>query len=267
MPYANERSRDGVAAQSATLTELDNQPATGPWSMTAPRKSAAFAIAIESDQLLGRFPFPETFLTPDEIVRAERLVHERARKDFLAAHLLARLCVSHCLGVPFGDVSIRQRCSRCGGSHGRPEVVGSSDTYVSWSHSFGYAAAVVSGRPCGVDIEFHGRKIGVAVQKVASTKSEFEFLRSHEDGDSLARHLWLRKEALVKAGLGSLPEVFRLDAMGEPIAFASRSTEVLNVGGRSFNISERSVGGGDVCVAVEVPGPQIVWLGLPDLIE
>lgn len=161
-----------------------------------------------------RFATPEAVevgaeLTPIEVARRDRLIRPEDRAAYAAAHLLVRACVAELLGVEPGCLTLAQRCASCGGEdHGRPRILGHPGVHVSLSHTPGQVAAVAAYAPCGVDVE----STPATVPSRALTERERAWVRSQPDPPLAFTRLWVRKEALVKAGVADRPD--RVDALG-----------------------------------------------------
>ncbi|MEX0426651.1 4'-phosphopantetheinyl transferase superfamily protein [Nocardioides sp. DS6] len=156
----------------------------------------------------------EALLTAVERARRDRLVRAEDRAAYVAAHLLARACVAQLLGIAPAEVELRQRCARCGSDqHGAPYVPGVLlPLHVSLSHTEGYVAAVASQVRCGIDVE--------AVRSEpppwgALSGPEEAWVASQADPGRAFTRLWVRKEALVKAGVGSLEKAAALDVLAD----------------------------------------------------
>lgn len=141
-------------------------------------------------------------LTDAERARHDRLRFAADRDAYTAAHLLVRACAAEVLGVAAGLVRLEQRCPRCGeAGHGRPSVRGEPGLYVSLSHTRGYVAAVAASAPCGIDVQ----TVATSIPRTAVTAPEQRWLDEQPDPLPAFTRLWVRKEALVKAGVGSGP--------------------------------------------------------------
>lgn len=154
-------------------------------------------------------------LTPAERERHDRLVRPADRAAYAAAHLLVRACAAEVLGRPVEQVVVEQRCDGCGrAGHGRPSVAGAPEVAVSLSHTAGWVAAVVArvpaGRSVGVDVE---AVRPVAPPARALTAREAAWVAGQPDPGAAFTRLWVRKEALVKAGLADLGSVGELDVI------------------------------------------------------
>lgn len=163
-----------------------------------------------SADVLARWPEPRGALGAPERERADAFHAAADAADFVAAHLLARECVTALTGVV--PVRLGQHCATCGGPHGKPYVRGLSGVHVSWSHSRGHVAAVAAQVPVGVDLETRTRPHDVArlVRRTATPGEAAQILR---DGDPEAAYLrmWVAKESLVKVGAISLADFGRTD--------------------------------------------------------
>lgn len=145
-------------------------------------------------------------LAPYERDRAARLPTEEQRADYLAAHLLVRLCAARLLGTAPDTLMLGQCCSECGGEdHGRPFLRDRSDVGVSLSHARGVVAAAAGPGPVGVDVEDAADAVfspRVAARVLAP--AELSAVRAAPDPARSFLRLWVRKEALVKVGVTTL---------------------------------------------------------------
>lgn len=163
-------------------------------------------------------------LTTVERDRRDQLHRADDRAAFVAAHVLVRECAARLLGVGAAEIEIAQRCADCGGPHGRPSVVGVPEVHVSLSHAREVVAAAASWSPCGIDVE---PLRPIAPIAAALTEREQAWLADEPDSEGAGRseldlsraflHLWVRKEALVKAGFGTLNDPRSLDALAPPV--------------------------------------------------
>jgi 4'-phosphopantetheinyl transferase len=164
-------------------------------------------------------PPGERLLTAPERDRMSRLRRAEDRDDFLAAHLLVRMCASRLLEVPISQVSIVQRCTTCGGPHGRPEVVGQPEVGVSLAHSHGVVAAAAGLVPIGVDVEAYPSAGEVAADElsVVLTGAETAAIEATPDPQRAVLLAWARKEACLKAGLVDLDGLDAFDLSALPL--------------------------------------------------
>ncbi|QAY71267.1 4'-phosphopantetheinyl transferase family protein [Xylanimonas protaetiae] len=154
-----------------------------------------------------------TLLTGAERARRDRLRDPRDRAAYTAAHVLARECVAELTGLRPADVVLVQRCPGCGGAdHGRPFVAGRDDVHASLSHARAVVAAVASFAPCGIDVEARGDH---PAPRGALSGRERRWVEGQDDPGLAFLQLWVRKEALVKCGAGSLATAARLDVLGD----------------------------------------------------
>lgn len=141
-------------------------------------------------------------LTDAERVRHDRLRFPADRDAYRAAHLLVRECAAELLNRRPAAVRLEQRCPRCGGDgHGRPSVAGEPGVRVSLSHTRGFVAAVAATAVCGVDVE----TIATSIPRLAVSEPEAAWLDGRPEPLPAFTRLWVRKEALVKAGLAPDP--------------------------------------------------------------
>lgn len=158
-------------------------------------------------------------LTRSEEERMARLRRSGDRDDFLAAHFLVRVCAARLLGAGPGEISVVQRCSTCGGPHGRPTIAGHPDVGVSLAHSRGVVAAAAGTVPVGVDIEAFppADEVGVGDLSAALTPAEMLVIGSTRDPRRALLLAWTRKEACLKAGLVGLDGLDGFDLSALPL--------------------------------------------------
>jgi 4'-phosphopantetheinyl transferase len=158
-------------------------------------------------------------LSPPERERLSRLRRSADRQDFLAAHLLVRLCAARIVGVDAGGVSIVQRCATCGGPHGRPEIVGHPDVAASLAHSRGVVAAAAGTGPVGVDVEAFPTAEGLVAGDLSAalTATERAAIEAAANPQHALLLAWARKEACLKAGLVDLDDLAEFDLSALPL--------------------------------------------------
>ncbi|MEO9323377.1 4'-phosphopantetheinyl transferase superfamily protein [Nocardioides sp. C4-1] len=158
---------------------------------------------------------PTSGLSTTELARHDALVDAADRAAYAAAHLLLRDVVGELVGVAAHEVALEQRCPTCGGPHGRPRVVGHPGVHATLSHTRGAVAAVASSAPCGVDVE--RVRPGLTAPPDVLTDAEAVWLGARPASTSAAdlARLWVRKEALVKAGVTDLDGVGSLDVLAD----------------------------------------------------
>lgn len=152
-------------------------------------------------------------LAPYERERAARLTAGPRRRDYLAAHVLVRLCAAPLTGTSPDTLVLAQHCDDCGGDdHGRPYLPEHPGIHVSLSHTTGAVAAAAGTDPVGVDVEdataavFDAR---VAARVLAP--AELAAVRADPDPARAFLRVWVRKEALVKVGISTLGRLRELD--------------------------------------------------------
>lgn len=164
-------------------------------------------MVVARFEAVGGREYAADWLTPAERARHDRLRREDDRAAYLAAHVLARECVGALLGSAPDRITLAQRCADCGREgHGPPTVVGHPDVRVSLSHAREYVAAVAAHAVCGIDVETVREGPARAL-----TAAEAGWLAGSADRAAAYTTLWVRKEALVKAGAGSLGSLGLLD--------------------------------------------------------
>lgn len=221
-------------------------------------RHVALAVVLSTACVL-RFLDAADLLHPDELSRADCLARDTDRDDFLAAHALARACVAAAVGGPPSRNAVIQVCARCGGPHGRPQVVVDADLHVSWSHAAGTVAVAVAPAACGVDLEAIYRPTAQELVRISLTPAERCAVSTATDPDQAVMRLWLRKECLVKAGEGSLDAMLATDVS---TATADGVLKVRHADGRSsrYLVAERQHESTLVTVAAAAPITEVQWL-------
>ncbi|MEV6960719.1 4'-phosphopantetheinyl transferase superfamily protein [Streptomyces sp. NPDC051207] len=184
----------------------------------APTPTAPLALVAATADVL---PLLDTVtLAPYERDRAARLPAGKPREDYVAAHVLVRLCAARLLGVGPAALMLGQLCAQCGGEdHGRPFLYGRPGVGVSLSHARGAVAAAAGPGPVGVDVE--DAADAVFAPRVAArvlAPAELAAVRASPDPARSFLRLWVRKEALVKVGVTTLGGLRGTDLMASGTA-------------------------------------------------
>ncbi|NUV66071.1 4'-phosphopantetheinyl transferase family protein [Streptomyces sp. CAI-121] len=163
---------------------------------------AAVALVATTAEVLAHPELDEGLLAPWERHRLAGIRVPGRRDDVVAARLLLRLCASRVTGLPPRGVAPAQRCPGCGrDGHGRPYLPDHPGLGVSYSHADGLAAAVVGPGPVGIDVEPLTRRPGpVPVLRRLLPHDEVDAARAGPDPGPALLRLWVRREALFKAG-------------------------------------------------------------------
>ncbi|MEV5593204.1 4'-phosphopantetheinyl transferase superfamily protein [Streptomyces sp. NPDC052496] len=176
------------------------------------------AVVAGTDEVLGAVPAYERLLTAVERRRADAFLAPAPRADFVAAHVLVRLCAARLLGRPADSLVLEQRCPGCGSDeHGRPGLAGLPQVSVSLSHTTGVVAAAAGLAPVGVDVE--RRTLPDSVRGAAGrvlSAAERAAMRGHADPDAYFLRQWVRKECFVKLGRATLGGLAAVDLSGLP---------------------------------------------------
>ncbi|MDN0196788.1 4'-phosphopantetheinyl transferase family protein [Streptomyces sp. S.PNR 29] len=186
---------------------------------TAVRDDQALAVVVSTQEVLGHPAARRNVLTSVELRRAAAFRFDRDRDDFVAAHLLVRLCAGRLLGVPADTLSLVQHCADCGSrEHGKPSLAGLPDVHVSLSHTQGVVAAAVGRQRVGVDVERATvpDTVLVAAERVLSDV-ELRTMRASALPDRYFLRQWVRKESLVKIGETRLGDMAKTDLSALPV--------------------------------------------------
>ncbi len=174
------------------------------------------AIAPTAD-VLDLVPDALDLLTDSERMRAARLRQEADRRDFVAAHVLVRLCAAYRFGLSL-RTPLGQRCPSCDGAHGPAHLLERPQVGISLSHAAGVVGAAVAETPVAVDAEPLTAANGLAslAAQIASP-AEAVALTGQVDPEAALLLLWVRKEALVKLGHASIDDMPGVDLSGLPL--------------------------------------------------
>ncbi|MFI8829236.1 4'-phosphopantetheinyl transferase family protein [Streptomyces sp. NPDC053431] len=166
-----------------------------------------------TQEVLGLPGADEGLLTEVERSRSAAFRSPRDRRDFVAAHLLVRMCAGCLLGVGPGLLEVVQHCAACGREgHGRPALADRPCVHVSLSHTRDVVAAVAGWEPVGIDVERQATSpLHPGVLRQVLTPSELRILDRREQPEAAFLRHWVRKEALVKVGMATLDTLHRLD--------------------------------------------------------
>jgi 4'-phosphopantetheinyl transferase len=190
-------------------------------------------VVARTADVLGAWPGdPLAPLSDAERERAAALVRDHDRDDYVASHLLVRQAAAARLRVPPPAVQLQQKCRECGGPHGRPEVLGVDDLWLSLSRTHGWVAAVAADRPCGIDVELiSGPPTGAVVEQVLTAEEQRWMITLPEaELPSAFAGLWVRKEAVVKTGAARLDDIGGLAVQGaSPVLVAGCDVRDLDV--------------------------------------
>jgi 4'-phosphopantetheinyl transferase len=166
-------------------------------------------------EVLDQFGAAGDWLTCRERQRAAGFRFPWDRDDFVASHALARICAGHLLDIPPNNLRLVQRCSTCGGEHGRPVVVGMEHIHVTLAHSRGWVAAAAATRSVGVDVERLGdHLVDDGVLQSATTELEHRLILQATFQQPTFLTIWVLKESLVKAGALTLDRFREADLAG-----------------------------------------------------
>lgn len=162
-------------------------------------------------------------LTGIEQERSFSYRSSQAQTEFVGGHYLTRLCASRWTGVPVHAIRLKQVCEGCGGPHGRPELVGAGEVFVSISHSGGVVAAAVTDDPGGVGVDVEAINAGAhhlsdQARRRVLTPGEYQAVVRAEDPDMEFLRLWVRKEALIKVGEANLDGMSQIEVLGAGVS-------------------------------------------------
>ncbi|MFJ9318864.1 4'-phosphopantetheinyl transferase family protein [Streptomyces globisporus] len=198
--------------------------------------AAPVALVATTAEVLAHPELDAGLLAPWERHRLAGIRVPARRDDVVAARLLLRLCASRVTGLPPRAVEPAQRCPGCGrDGHGRPYLPDHPGLGASFSHADGLAAAVVGPGPVGIDVEPLTRRPGpVPVLRRLLPHDEVDAACAEPDPGPALLRLWVRREALFKAGRDDVPLTAWTDrrrAAVVALAAADGATGATGVGG------------------------------------
>ena len=223
---------------------------------------ATQVVSGPSELVMARWAQPSALLTGAEHLRASRFRFDRDRRDFVAAHALARVTGGAVLGVDPGRLTLVQRCDRCGEAHGAPSFAEAPGLGVSVSHTRGYVAAAVGPGRVGVDTEGTESALPVdeGLASAVLAARELELLDAAPDRRHTFVRLWVRKEAMVKCGRGSLDDLSAVDVSTTPLVDLSASPACTRDPDGQFLLEWEDPEGGVVAAAVTAQPPRLAIL-------
>lgn len=155
----------------------------------------AFVHISSIDSVLSQFGHLQDKISPDEWSKITRHSHDKGKNESLAIRLqLLGLC--EFTGISIDDFPVHYLSS------GKP-VLKKTEWFMSWSHTKGVAATVISECPIGIDVEAD-RQIHAGLYRKALHPTEIDTLVQLNEYQQKEVFLkkWVIKEAYLKmAGL------------------------------------------------------------------
>jgi 4'-phosphopantetheinyl transferase len=206
-------------------------------------------------------------LTDDERHRRMSFVHESDRRDFVAGHTLARDIVAATLARDPRLVQIEQTCEFCGRAHGRPSIAGEPALGLSISHASGIVAVATGNGAVGIDVELT-TSMPLDEQVVVDVMADAEqrlILRSSDPQLAFLRQ-WVRKEAVVKAGLATIDSLRLLDLAQLGLPDAPGDGVAMPLGGHLaghvvVDWEDATLGAIGATVYEGTPATRSIWTG------
>ena len=204
-----------------------------------------FVGLIESIDTPGAVNACRRLLSVDERIRADRFMFERHQRQYIFAHAMLRLALSHAEpDVPPSDWSF------AAGRYGRPFVAAPATAtrlHFSLSHADGCVACVVSRHEAvGVDVETVSRRVApLSTALRFFAPEEIETLRGLPEPAAIERFFdyWTLKEAYLKArGFGlNLPlDAFAMQVSREAIEISFKPDIADDPAGWRFSLCSPS---------------------------
>ena len=191
-------------------------------------------------------------LDDGERARAEALLSPRDQQRFTVAHGALRIMAGRELDAPSAALTWIY------GRYGKPELAPPwSGLHTSLSHSGDMIAAAVStGRPVGVDIQHLEPDLdAVGLPARFFPPDEASYVADGRDASTRAdrfAHLWVRKEAVVKAAGGRIWANLKIEVRGRDVVSCAEPASLHRVADVTAPASFRAA------VALTGTGPFIV---------
>ncbi|MEV4616105.1 4'-phosphopantetheinyl transferase superfamily protein [Kitasatospora sp. NPDC049258] len=220
---------------------------------------APLAIVATTAEVLGHPDASRQLLNPIERERADRFRKESTRRDFIAAHILVRLCAARQLGLPPAALAFEQHCPGCGlTGHGRPRLADRPEIWLSLSHTAGVVAAAAGRVPVGIDVEVLDRPApDPSLLARVLTEAERAQVAAHPDPGHAFLRQWVRKEALVKIGRAHLDTLAEVDLSALPPGLPDGPADTVHAF-EDLHILDRTDRLRGALVAVASPVPAVI---------
>ncbi|UBU18506.1 4'-phosphopantetheinyl transferase family protein [Nonomuraea gerenzanensis] len=172
----------------------------------------AVVLVRQAREVLARVHDTDDRLTAQERQRAAAFRRDEDRQIFVAGRHLLRRCAARLVDVPMEELAVVQRCPLCHGPHGRPFLQGYPEVHLSLSHAGETVAAAAGPQPVGIDLErLDQPSAGPQVVARVLTRGEREAVQRDPDPHRAFLRQWVRKEALIKAGVAGLHTMSSID--------------------------------------------------------
>ena len=183
------------------------------------------AVAAVADVLAQAPAAPESWLSPSEWARAQRLRVPSRHRQYLAGHWLARLQLGRLLDRDPAECVLIER------EHLPPQVL-DAPLQLSLSHSGNWIACALSPAAIGIDLEERGR--GPQLRTFAHLLVAEEESPGELDDDTLLQR-WVLKEALIKRDCGSALPQYLASILLQPCRQDDAEIELLST--TSFHLA------------------------------
>jgi len=194
---SHRRGGDGVEKTSLKFQRIifENRGKPKPLIEVVSEEVHVWGFLLDVD--LAELTHAAHYLSEDEQERANRLVSERHRHQFMAAHAVLRVVLSRYCAQPPQELAIQKS------SAGKPFLTDGAAIRFNLTHSHGRALiAIAKDREVGIDLEKLGPEVdvvGLANRFLSSQDQAFI-----EGGDPERRHerflqVWVAREAVFKA--------------------------------------------------------------------
>ncbi|WP_147339520.1 4'-phosphopantetheinyl transferase family protein [Actinomadura spongiicola] len=164
-------------------------------------------------------PDMRALLTDEERDRYDRFLRPADKARFVTGRFLARTALAEATGLDAATIRFTTDCPHCGGTHGKPRVLGSGVDF-SLSHSGDRVVVVLAeGVEVGVDVEQENDRDVDRLAEAVLAVPERAALAAMDDRRRGFHRYWTRKEALLKAtghGLAAPMTAIHVSAPGEP---------------------------------------------------
>lgn len=151
-------------------------------------------------------------------IRCDKMKFPQDRLMIIAGDHLARYALSDLTGLSTDKFHFSHD------SHGKP-ILSDKSAYFNISHSGGFAAAIASDRPCGIDIEVP-RKVRHSVLDHVCAPQEKAYIESSKDTQAAFLEIWTKKEAYFKSiGCGIATVLSFFNTLSEPSIYTTKTND------------------------------------------
>jgi len=172
------------------------------------KKSNVEIFYAKTKDMLSVYPYLRSFISSDELMRAERFHFNEDRETYISCHATLRLVISKKLNTRPQEVLFNID------SHKKPGLIGNPLSFNITHTKDSFAFAVSDHSYIGIDLEKVRRDFDfISIIETFFSKNEIRYILESKH-EAIIRFflLWTRKEALVKAlGPGIIADLTQME--------------------------------------------------------